>query len=314
MRHLDEGTLHALVDGEIPSSDLPPLQDHLASCASCRAGLEEARTVAALALGLVESLDVPEASSRHSGGGARLSPRATTLPWPRLAWAATVVLAVGLGYGIRDLRPPATAPADALTQAARDDVAPSTPAPAERQGEVSGPPRKEAETGEVTPPSEPEAPPPAPSAKATADSPTAPARTAPRVPSGTTLDAVAPLFRDQPATPLPTQPVQLAESRREARTANDGAGFRGRSSRSAEEDALTLDEAMRWSAGRLRLLPDQVPAGLSRRGDTLLVTYLFGTRVVVLEEIFHPDTVWLRLQAAADFPADSLAALRARLP
>ncbi len=110
MPHLDEGTLHALVDGEIPSSDLPPLQGHLASCAACRTALEEARALAGEALDLVESLQVPEASSPRSGGVPLPSPRASSLPWTRLAWAATVVVAVGVGYGVRDILPPPPPP------------------------------------------------------------------------------------------------------------------------------------------------------------------------------------------------------------
>lgn len=311
MLHLDEGTLHALVDGEIPSSDLAPIRDHLASCAACRAALEETRALAGEALDLVESLEVPEASSPHSGGGPRRSPRATALPWHRLAWAATVVVAVGLGYGVRGILPPPTAPTDALTEAAPVDVEASPPAPA---GEVEAMQDTGEAKEEQVPRKEPEAA-PEPMTKATAaDSPTTPIRAAPRVVGDATLDAVSPLFRDVPAAPLPTRQARLAESRREAPAANEGVGFRSRFSLSAEENALTLDEAMRWSAGRLRLLPDLVPAGLSRRGDTLQITYLLGTRVVVLEEIFHPDTVLFRFRAPADFPIDSLAALRAHLP
>ncbi len=201
-----------------------------------------------------------------------------------------------------------------MTQAAPDDIAALTLAPTERPETVTAPIRREADTEEQTRPSEPGVSPPAPVAKTTAiDSPTTPVSAAPRVTGGSTLDAAAPLLRDLPATPLPTQVTLLSESRREAQTGNRIA-IRGRSSLSAEEDALTLDEAMRWSAGRLRLLPDLVPADLSRRGDTLRVTYLLGTRVVVLEEIFHPDTVLFRFRTPDDFPADSLAALRARLP
>ncbi len=323
MLHLDEGTLHALVDGEIPSSDLPPLQDHLASCAQCRAALEEARVLAGEALDLVETLEVPIAGLRNTAtGDATPARRARSIPWHRLAWAATVVVAVGLGYGARDLLPPPSAPEEAIpSRAAPDDSAGPSPAPVTTPMEVPSeevvsprptPERRDARAKEEKRQSDSSTQEPTAKAMVT-DSPATPIPAAPRVVGGNALDAVSPLFRDVPVRPPATPSAILAESRGEAPAGNRIA-IRGRSSLFAVEDALTLDEAMRWSTGRLRLLPDQVPAGLSRRGDTLRITYLLGTRVVVLEEIFHPDTVLFRFRAAADFPADSLAALRTRLP
>lgn len=323
MLHLDEGTLHALVDGEIPSSDLPPLQNHLAACASCRTALEEARALAGETRDLVETLEVPVGAPRHLATGDAIRARpARSVPWHRLAWAATVVVAVGLGYGARDLLPPPSAPDDPIiSRVVQDDSAGPPPAPVSPRPEPPSdafvaprPPqeRRETKAKEEKPP--PESSTREPTAKATGEGqPPAAPNALRRTVGGNALDALSPQLRDQPATPVPARPVQLAESRRDA-PVQDLLTFRGRASAAAEEDALTLDEAMRWSTGRLRLLPDLVPAGLSRRGDTLQITYLLGTRVVVLEEIFHPDTVLLRLRAAADFPADSLAALRARLP
>ena len=94
MPHLDEGTLHALVDGEIRSADLEAIRTHLAVCAECRAQLDEARAFAAEAAGLVELIEVPPAGQGVDGrsGGRR------RFPMRELAWAASVVAAVGLGY------------------------------------------------------------------------------------------------------------------------------------------------------------------------------------------------------------------------
>lgn len=325
MPHLDEGALHALVDGEIPSSDLPPLQGHLASCASCRAALEEARALAGEALDLVESLEVPEVSSPHSGPDPRPSPRATALPWRRLAWAATVVISLGVGYGVRDILPPPTDPTEMFRETdAQTDAGVLAPAPSEQQSleqedqakEEAAPSRPATDREPQAKVRAPETAAPSPRAKATVDdSASTPVVAIPPVAGRNALDAVTSFLRDVPAAPPPTQQARLSESRREAPTADVGAGVRVRASTAAtEEDAVTLDEAMRWSAGRLRLLPDLVPAGVNRRGDTLRVTYLLGTRVVVLEEIFRPDTVLVHFRVKPDFPADSLAALRARLP
>lgn len=324
MLHLDEGTLHALVDGEIPSSDLPPLQDHLASCGQCRAALEEARVLAGEALDLVETLEVPIAGPRSTAtGDATPARRVRSIPWHQLAWAATVVVAVGLGYGARDLLPPPSTPEEAIpSRAAPDDSSGPSPAPATTQMEVPSeevvsprrtPERRDARAKEEKRQSDSSTREPMAKAAGDVKPPAAPTLFPPVV-GGNALDALALLRRDAPATPIPTRPVVLAESRREASTAAGTGAFRGRLSAMTEADILTLDEAMRWSTGRLRLLPDLVPAGLSRRGDTLRITYLLGTRVVVLEEIFHPDTVLFRFRVPADFPADSLAALRTRLP
>src|SRR3989475_11162136 len=45
MSHVDEGTLHAYLDGELPSAERTALEAHLADCATCRANLTEERTL-----------------------------------------------------------------------------------------------------------------------------------------------------------------------------------------------------------------------------------------------------------------------------
>src|SRR6266487_2404775 len=39
MSHVDEGTLHAYLDGELPSGDRATLEAHVAQCATCRTAL-----------------------------------------------------------------------------------------------------------------------------------------------------------------------------------------------------------------------------------------------------------------------------------
>ena len=41
MSHLDEGTLHALLDGELEMSEMAEIQAHLGSCAACGSRLRE---------------------------------------------------------------------------------------------------------------------------------------------------------------------------------------------------------------------------------------------------------------------------------
>lgn len=99
--HLDDGIIQELLDGEVPSTALPPLQAHLAACAECRARLELARAMMAEADDLIELLDEP-ASPVQAPPVALPARRAGSRPWLRqLAWAASVVVAVGAGWYAR---------------------------------------------------------------------------------------------------------------------------------------------------------------------------------------------------------------------
>lgn len=129
--HLEEGLLHELIDGEIASADLAPIQVHLAACEECRIRLEEARGFAAEADRLVETIELNEQEPRIPG----VAPlRPTPKRWGRdLAWAATVVLAAGVGYLARRdnaaslPRQEAAAPAPPADTAALDATAPVKP-------------------------------------------------------------------------------------------------------------------------------------------------------------------------------------------
>ncbi len=98
--HLDDGTIHELLDGEIPSTQLPPLQAHLASCAACRARVASARELVDVTDELVELLDDPPAA-------VPAATVVTPLPTParawmrQLAWAASIAVAVGAGWYVR---------------------------------------------------------------------------------------------------------------------------------------------------------------------------------------------------------------------
>ena len=139
MPHLDEGQLHALLDGELTPTERAEAEAHLASCAACRAAQAEAVEFLAEADKLIGTIEVPPAEGRR-----QMLPktRVHTMRWTRLAWAATVVLAVGLGWfassarqarapvGATDLaETPVTAPA-ASTMADSQLRAKAAPAPA----------------------------------------------------------------------------------------------------------------------------------------------------------------------------------------
>jgi len=43
MSHLDEGTLHALLDGELEIAEVREIQLHLGTCAACDARLQDVK-------------------------------------------------------------------------------------------------------------------------------------------------------------------------------------------------------------------------------------------------------------------------------
>jgi hypothetical protein len=132
--HLDDGTIHELLDGEIPSSQLPPLQAHIVGCAECRARLAAAREMVDFTDGLVELLDEPPIAAPAPMTITPLPSRAATRPWIRqLAWAASIAIAVGAGWYARgDVQQVLPAPTASVppTSASEDAAQPATFAPA----------------------------------------------------------------------------------------------------------------------------------------------------------------------------------------
>lgn len=143
MSHVDDGTLHAYLDGELPPAERARLEAHLAECPACRTRLEEERALVERAgqlLGLAQPVERP-APPMHQL-------RRPRLVWRRrvpLAWAASLLMAVGLGYYLGEASyAPASrqvsamqAPADSLGPMSRADgfqrfqerAAPAAPTP-----------------------------------------------------------------------------------------------------------------------------------------------------------------------------------------
>jgi hypothetical protein len=67
MSHLDEGTLHALLDGELETHEVAEIQAHLGSCSSCGLRLREVKEFYAEADRLIASVDI-EATAPMSAG------------------------------------------------------------------------------------------------------------------------------------------------------------------------------------------------------------------------------------------------------
>lgn len=118
MSHVDEGALHAYIDGELPAAERAALEAHIAACSACRAQLADERALverASKLLGLAQPVERP-APPLHQLRQRRLLGR---LGMP-LAWAASIVLALSIGYSLRgpelSVIPQAAAPVIAMEE------------------------------------------------------------------------------------------------------------------------------------------------------------------------------------------------------
>jgi hypothetical protein len=97
MPHLDEGTLHALLDGELDLAEVSEIQKHLGSCVACGSRLQEVKQVLAEADRLVGAMEMPAGATRPRAEPSRTPPPPP--PPPRLGrepgnWDEPTVLLV----------------------------------------------------------------------------------------------------------------------------------------------------------------------------------------------------------------------------
>ena len=94
MSHLDEGTLHALLDGELDLAEVSEIQKHLGSCVACGSRLQEVKQVLAEADRLVGAMEVPASAPRPRSEAPRSeAPRPGPEPQPSLSRPAHEPLA-----------------------------------------------------------------------------------------------------------------------------------------------------------------------------------------------------------------------------
>jgi len=136
--HVDEGMLHAYLDGELPAPERAALEIHIAQCATCGARLAEERSLierASAVLGAARPSEHPapplsELTSRRRRGrrifGARLP----------FAWAATVLLALGIGYYLHAPESPVPPAPEPQTVAMTPDHPATTSVPASKKPEA----------------------------------------------------------------------------------------------------------------------------------------------------------------------------------
>ncbi len=113
MSHVDEGTLSGYIDGQLGEADRGVVDQHLATCEECRSLLAEEQRRADYARAILRSagtrgsktpsfVDVIERSRTRSG---QRSDRRRLSRLASLAWAATIVVAVAVGWFARDFVP-----------------------------------------------------------------------------------------------------------------------------------------------------------------------------------------------------------------
>jgi len=131
MSHLDEGTLHALLDGELELAEVREIQTHLGTCAACDSRLQDVKQFLAEADRLVGELETPTGPTRARNEPAPPPARPVTTPrdlppwepapelllpdsvekgkrgWGRtFRWAAMILVVFGVGRTIKSaLRP-----------------------------------------------------------------------------------------------------------------------------------------------------------------------------------------------------------------
>lgn len=109
MSHVDEGALHAYLDGaldEYPAPEAENIRAHLDACGTCAQRLEEERRVRADAhamLGLAAPVvDLPSLEELRAYVQRTAQQRRGISRLQRMGWAASVVLALGAGWMLRD--------------------------------------------------------------------------------------------------------------------------------------------------------------------------------------------------------------------
>jgi hypothetical protein len=101
MSHVDEGTIHAYIDGELPALERAAFDAHIEECATCRARLGEERALAQRASQLL-SVVRPQERPAPPLDQLRVSHRSLWGVRMPFAWAASIALALSIGYYMRE--------------------------------------------------------------------------------------------------------------------------------------------------------------------------------------------------------------------
>jgi hypothetical protein len=170
MSHVDEGALHAYLDGaldEYPAAEARRVREHVETCAVCADRLAEERRVREEARSILDlaapKVDVPTFEELRAYVRAGQSRRMAFGRLYKMGWAASVALALGTGWMIRGsgidpvntFRPTESAAPTASAERASDEAvtaaAPAAPEEADRDAQTIA--RAPAEPTAAEPPS-----------------------------------------------------------------------------------------------------------------------------------------------------------------
>ena len=276
MSHLDEGTLHALLDGELDLHEVKEIQAHIGSCTACGTRLREVKEFHGEADRLVGVLELPTTPSRRTGpadpepalfGDSPVDRRRTPRNLPRtsgpvneppplllpesagyqrgglirrMRWAALLLVTVGAGYlASRTTRPSNYAFEGELVPVRLGD---SAPVVSEEEASPAARSDAEGESLQVAAKSAPQATPPAAPPAATKPAPSVPRRTA---------------LRPEPAAPLAAKDQAADAPDRLDVEAGLAAGAAGAAAAADEDiEQVREKEAETQTAGEARAAAD----------------------------------------------------------
>jgi hypothetical protein len=148
MSHVDEGTLHAYLDGaldELPFGDAQAIREHIATCPECSARLEEEQQIREDAItilsGALPHVELPPLEELRLRAEATSPPRASRSGrLHRMGWAASVMLAVGAGWMLRGDQVLPFSSSDGFNVPAQvPSLPPAPPVRSERDGSADEP-------------------------------------------------------------------------------------------------------------------------------------------------------------------------------
>jgi hypothetical protein len=272
MPHLDEGRIHEFLDGELEPVEVREIGQHLATCADCTQRVEEARRLLGESDQLITLLDAPAREAQaHPLQGPTIRRLSHLRRW---AWAASVILAAGLGYygsTLRQNRPAATALEDQTPVASppstrsldRESTAvQAAPAQGRRPLESQAQPRKS--TVAESKPAHP-------------SEPAAARRDEPAPVANDRLSAVGDEKEEarKAIAPPPAATVAgAASAQAPANVAGGQLGLRAKVNKDERLQPTTMDDAVRQLSGAIRLIdglqPSRVltvPGSVGNEGD-----------------------------------------------
>jgi hypothetical protein len=152
--HLEEGTIHAWIDGALDAEESARVEQHVAECATCANAVAEARGLVAGASRILAALDdVPSGVLPRIGGGGALGGSSSSARRPRSLWtylhltparaaaAAFLIVAAGTALVMRSASAPTSRNVVSVVSAPRarerSVPVPATPLPAATSGKVA---------------------------------------------------------------------------------------------------------------------------------------------------------------------------------